>query len=137
MKYIAFALALLATLPASAADLNVKVEGIRNNTGMINLAVFAGEDYLKFDKLLTQAQIQANSDGVTFTLTDLAPGSYSLAITHDENENGELDTNFMGIPTEGVAASNNAKGFMGPPSAEATAFDLPEEGTSQTITLDY
>jgi len=33
---------------------------------------------------------------------------------HDENSNGKMDTNFIGMPREGVGASNNAKGHMGP-----------------------
>ena len=37
---------------------------------------------------------------------------------HDENGNGKMDTGFLGIPTEGVVVSNQAKGFMGPPKIQ-------------------
>ena len=47
---------------------------------------------------------------------------------HDENRNGKLDTNFLGIPKEGVGASNNPKSRFGPPSFEESMFvlDCPE-----------
>ena len=45
----------------------------------------------------------------------IQPGTYAISVFHDENSNGKLDTNFLGIPREGVGASNNAKGHFGPP----------------------
>jgi uncharacterized protein (DUF2141 family) len=35
------------------------------------------------------------------------PGNYAIAILDDENSNGELDRNFLGIPVEGFGFSNN------------------------------
>ncbi len=36
---------------------------------------------------------------------DISPGTYALAVIHDENGNGKLDTNWVGIPTEGYGFS--------------------------------
>ena len=52
----------------------------------------------------------------------VAPGDYAVAVLHDENGNGKVDTHFIGIPSEGLGASQNAKGFMGPPSFQDTRF---------------
>ena len=54
--------------------------------------------------------------------TGVAPGTYAVSVFHDENSNGKLDTNFIGMPKEGVGASNNASGHMGPPKFSAAAF---------------
>ena len=43
---------------------------------------------------------------------------------HDENANGKIDRNFVGIPKEGYGTSNDAKGFMGPPKYEDAKFEL-------------
>ena len=40
----------------------------------------------------------------------------------DENSSDKLETNFMGMPREGLGASNGAKGHFGPPKFDAAAF---------------
>ena len=40
---------------------------------------------------------------------DIPPGTYAIAVFHDENANGKLDKNFLGIPCEGYGASNNVR----------------------------
>jgi uncharacterized protein (DUF2141 family) len=43
-------------------------------------------------------------------------------VYHDENKNGKLDTNFLGIPTEDYGYSNNVSAWFGPPSWERAKF---------------
>lgn len=38
---------------------------------------------------------------------DVPPGTYAMTVIHDENDNGKLDRNLIGIPTEGYGVSNN------------------------------
>jgi uncharacterized protein (DUF2141 family) len=57
-----------------------------------------------------------------FTFKGVAPGTYAVAVYHDENGNGKIDSNFMGIPKEKTGASNNAKGKMGPPKFQEAKF---------------
>ncbi len=42
---------------------------------------------------------------------DIPPGRYALAVIHDENMNGKLDANWLGVPKEGYGFSNDAKGL--------------------------
>ena len=46
---------------------------------------------------------------------DLAPGRYALSAFHNENDNGELDTNLLGVPSEGYGFGNDASAAFGPP----------------------
>lgn len=62
----------------------------------------------------------------TVTFKDIPAGTYAVSIFHDENDNGELDTNFFGIPTEDYGCSNDATGFMGPPKWSDAKFSLKE-----------
>jgi uncharacterized protein (DUF2141 family) len=48
---------------------------------------------------------------------------------------GRMGTNPFGMPTEPYAASNNARGEMGPPAWSDAAFEVSGE-TIQTITID-
>ncbi|MNT83012.1 hypothetical protein D3C72_2228260 [compost metagenome] len=56
-------------------------------------------------------------------------------VYHDENNNGKLDKNFIGMPKEPVACSNNAKGFMGPPKYEDAKFIITAD-TKMTIKMN-
>jgi uncharacterized protein (DUF2141 family) len=53
---------------------------------------------------------------------------------HDENGNGQLDKNMMGIPRERVGFSRDARGRMGPPSFADAAIDLQQD-TALLVTL--
>jgi uncharacterized protein (DUF2141 family) len=62
----------------------------------------------------------------TCLFEDVPPGEYAVAVFHDENGNNDLDRNFLGIPSEGTGASNDARGFMGPPPYDGARFQFPE-----------
>ena len=68
---------------------------------------------------------------------DLAPGRYALSAFHDENDNGELDTNLMGIPSEGYGFGNDASAAFGPPSFEAAAVDVDAASGVTALTMAY
>ena len=68
----------------------------------------------------------------------LKPGVFAVMAFHDLNDNGKLDTNWMGIPREGVVASNNAKGSMGPPSFKDASFKVDAKNAfKQRLKLKY
>ena len=64
-------------------------------------------------------------------------GTYAVSVFHDENSNGKLDAKFMGMPREGVGASNNAKGHFGPPKFDAAAFRFSGGRMELKITITY
>ena len=68
---------------------------------------------------------------------DIPPGRYALAVIHDENMNGKLDANWLGVPKEGYGFSNDAKGLMGAPSFDAASFRYREGSLGLTIRLNY
>jgi uncharacterized protein (DUF2141 family) len=68
---------------------------------------------------------------------DIPPGTYAMAVIHDENMNGKLDTHLLGIPKEGFGFSNDAKGFFGAPSFSAASFSYNGENLDLTMSLRY
>ena len=66
----------------------------------------------------------------------LAPGSYALAVIHDENGNSRLDT-FVGIPREGFGFSRNPKIGFGPPRVDAASFAVEGGAVSQQVRMRY
>ncbi|HXU73508.1 MAG TPA: DUF2141 domain-containing protein [Polyangia bacterium] len=63
---------------------------------------------------------------------DVPPGTYAVFAFHDENGNGALERSFLGVPKEGVALSNDARGHLGPPKFKDARF----EHTQANETLD-
>jgi uncharacterized protein (DUF2141 family) len=67
----------------------------------------------------------------------IPPGTYALAVIHDENSNGKLDTNLLGIPTAGYGFSNDATALVGTPSFSDASFSYDGQSLDRTITLHY
>ncbi len=66
---------------------------------------------------------------------DIPPGTYALAVIHDENMNGKLDTGLLGIPAEGYGFSNDARAWFGAPSFSAASFAYDGRTLDLTISL--
>jgi len=116
-----------------AYDITVNVEDIESNDGKVFLALYNSESSF-LDKTYKGTISKIENNKCTVEFKDVPPGTYAVSIFHDENDNGKMDSNFMGIPKEDYGCSNNAKGFMGPPKWKDAKFQLKED-TSITITL--
>jgi uncharacterized protein (DUF2141 family) len=107
-------------------SLTVDVSGFKNNKGKIMIGVYNSEaNFLKKTFLGKIASIKDKKAQAVFE--NVSPGIYAVSVYHDENENNKLDTNFLGIPKESYASSNDAKGFMGPPKYNDAKFDLKSD----------
>jgi uncharacterized protein (DUF2141 family) len=68
----------------------------------------------------------------------LPPGTYAIAVHHDENDNRKFDTNFLGLPLEGYGASNNRTKALSAPSWEASKFSVARgKSVELSIALRY
>jgi len=126
---------LVAAPLASASDLTVTVEGIAQTQGSIMLGLFDETSY-KGDGAVNGANLVVESDSVSVTFEGLEPGEYAVRLYHDLNDDGEMNTNPFGIPTEPYAFSNDAKGRFGPAKWEDAKFTVEADGTSHTITMN-
>jgi len=124
---------------AASATLVVEVEGLKDDQGKLHASLYASEEGFptKPEKALrhVDAPIVAGKARVVFE--GLRPGGYAVAAYHDENGDGKLDTGFLGIPAEGLAASNDAKGFMGPPSFEKAKVEVAQGETRIVVHVSY
>ena len=118
------------------AKLEVTVKNIKAGKGTIRVGLFTNEE--NFLKDANEGKIvKASATEVTVVFENLKPGDYAVSVIHDENENGELDSNMMGMPKEGFAFGNNAMGMFGPPSFEKAKVTLGKEPAKQVINLKY
>jgi uncharacterized protein (DUF2141 family) len=120
----------------ATSKVELRVRGIRSEQGVVLEALhdraegFPGEGAIRFGK----ATVSGGKVEIAF---DVPPGEYAISCFHDENGNGKLDTNWLGIPKEGVCASNDATRTTGPPRFRDAKFDVADATVVQTVTLVY
>lgn len=134
MNQLILALLTAAALPAHAADLSIRVDGVAGDQGQILVAVFDSAEHFPV-KPLRAVAVPAHADSVQVQLTGLPAGDYAFVVYHDANGNGKLDRNAMGMPTEDYAFSNNAIGKRGAPAFADARIALPEAGASTSVNL--
>ena len=127
---------------AQAGDpvsLTVDVEGLRNRAGVAQLALFRTADgYPQHAELAARTRtvpIELPTTVVTFD--DLEPGTWALAVLHDENGNGRLDTNLLGVPKEGIGASREATRRLGEPRFEDARFEVGASDLHLRVAMKY
>jgi uncharacterized protein (DUF2141 family) len=111
--------------PAPAENIiNVEISGLRNDKGQMLCALFSSAEAFpkKPERAVARLTSRISGRQAACDFTGVAPGTYAVSVVHDENSNGKLDRNFIGMPREGVGASNDAKGHMGPPKFSAASF---------------
>ena len=118
-------------------SLTVVVTGLVSNEGKIIIALFdSAEDFDKGDAFVRSAFVEPENKGAVWTFGDLPFGEYAFRLFHDENGNEKIDTNWVGIPKERYAFSNDARGKFGPPSYEAAKFHFDSDGMRLQVKLE-
>jgi uncharacterized protein (DUF2141 family) len=119
--------------------IQAQIDGLRNDRGQVLCALFSSAaDFPKrYENAVAHAKSTVVNQQANCEFESIPPGTYAVSVFHDENSNGKLDTKFMGIPREGVGASNNAKGRFGPPKFSAAAFQYSGGRVTLKITIHY
>lgn len=126
--------------PAIAADLAIEVRGVRSGYGRLFVAVHSPETRDTFPAgagMVAGLQQRAHPGTIRFVLRDLPPGRYAVNAFHDEDGNGELDTNLLGIPSEGYGFANDPPSTFGPADFESSALTLGSDPATAVMTLSY
>lgn len=135
-----FVVGIVSTRRARAEDLiHVEVLGLHSDTGQVGCNVYSSSAGFPTDpsKALHGVLTPIKDKKATCDFSGLPAGRYAIAVMHDENSNGKVDTNFLGIPKEGVGASNDAKGSMGPPKFDDASFDYSGGRKDMTVHITY
>ena len=137
---IAFMVSGLGVEPVSAGDITIRLQGLRNESGRVYLALFSPDKGVPFPEeegMVLGGWRLASTNSLVVTYHGLPEGRYAVTAFHDENGNGEMDFNVLGIPTEGYGFSNDAAGFMGPPKFDQAAIIVGSNASSTTLTMRY
>jgi len=119
---------------AQGEVVEVEVSGVRTGRGHVLVAICTRAEFLK-EHCSFNGLAEARPGTVTIRVTGVLPGHYAVQGWHDENDNGRIDRDPLGIPTEGIGFSRNAPIRLGPPSFEDAAFTVEADGAGTALKL--
>ena len=135
---------------AWASELRVAIDGVASSSGTLMVGLYDSEEHfrsaianasnlgsLNDRSRLVGIAMKAVAGTQSVVFTNLKPGAYGVIVFHDENDNGKLDGNPWGVPTEGYGFSDNAEGFLAAPSFKAAAVMLDGADRAIAIKLKY
>jgi len=115
-------------------SLVVKVDGLRNNVGVLQFTLYNKDGSVpdeKFKKYYKMKVGVINQNASTITFNNLPEGKYAVNILHDENKDGKIDKGWI-LPTEGIGFSNITKiGIGNKPNFKKASFELKANKTIQ------
>jgi len=142
--FAALSLAASAVLLTGAGEpagvsVTVKVTDIRNAKGVVRACLTsAAKDFPKCNVAATSNKVVVPAAGtVTLVFEHVLPGHYSIAMLHDENNNGKNDRMLGMMPKEGYGFSRDAPVRMAPPKFEEAAFDVGARPETLTVRMRY
>ncbi len=138
MKKVTGLFLVLITLPmlCNAADVAFTVKGLKHNKGRVYVTLYTDpKTYLDDGAEIKVCENKETLAGDSVRIIcSLEAATYAAFAFHDKNDNGEFDTNFLGIPKEGYGFSNDAGGVLSSPGFDEASF-VVEEDTRMTIHL--
>ena len=92
----------------------------RNDAGVVRCGLFKQEGWLK--EALQPAIVKISKTTALCVFKEMPVGVYGISAFHDEDNNGKLNTNFVGYPLEEYCSSNNARNMFSAPSWKDAKF---------------
>lgn len=108
-------------LSAQERDISIQIKNIKSKKGNLIISLFDSQKGFPHRDELKKVYVKPSLDEAICVLKNIPEGVYAVAILHDENANGKMDIGMFG-PKERYGFSNNARGFMAPPSFEKASF---------------
>lgn len=124
----------VANAQENSSVIEIEIKNIDSPDGQLLIGLYDSEDnWLKKRRMSALGQITRGTSTVSFK--NVPDGVYGVSLFHDENNNGKLDTNFLGIPKEATGSSNDAPANFGPPNWEDAKFEVKGREVKLIINL--
>ena len=134
----AIAFPVLPSLSQSTSTVLLEVSSFKNTRGILNCRLFTKpSDFPDGEGILT-VRVPIAGPNTSCTFSNIEPGTYAVAVVHDENSDGKLDKNFVGVPSEGYGVSNNKTYALSAPKWDESIFTIaPSESKTLQVKLRY
>ena len=107
-------------------SLEVNVTFPKDATGKLYLVIYDNKvDFLGEKGELTTYEIAELRNNPMIKINQVKKGTYAFVAFIDENNNGVMDKNRLGIPKEPIGFSVSKMGLFGPPSFKKASYQIP------------
>lgn len=107
------------------ATITVNIGPFNNDKGQFSCALHDKKDGFPMDFKVPNVQFHPiEGDHGTCVFNNVPSGIYALAVIHDRNSDHKLNTNFLGIPKEPWAVSNNVRPSLRAPKFKEARFEI-------------
>ena len=121
---------------ASSVPLTLIIKNLASPTAPITVGVYGTKNKFPDPKdQLKEYKFKPHGKVLTAKISDLKFGTYALALYQDVNSNGKIDKNFIGIPKEPYAFSNNFKPKLKAPDFDDCKFDYSAKANKLTMSM--
>lgn len=120
----------------SYSELTVEVRGLASASGNVLVGVYESQTAFEEEQAFRGEQVSASTGTVLISFDKLPVGDYAIKVFHDQNSDGELDRNPLGMPSEPYGFSKNASDPFSAPEWSEAKFALPRGRMTQMIDLD-
>ena len=104
-----FALCSSATAETPNIEVKLVFSNIADSKGQLLVGIYnKAEGAFNTSSQIAGKIVPAKAGKMQF-IFQLPAGQYAIGVIHDKNSNNQLDTNFLGIPTEDYGFSNSAQ----------------------------
>jgi uncharacterized protein (DUF2141 family) len=114
--------------PEKTARLTIEFKGMTSSSGKIYVALYRqGDAFPSFSGRFKGVLVDADQKPLQVVFNRIPADTYAVATFHDENNNGIMDKNVFGVPSEIYGFSNNARKTFSAPTFSDAAFGLESE----------
>jgi len=120
-------------------SITVHIKDLKKNVGMLGVSLYNSKKGFpgKHEQACANHLKKITGTSETVVFENIPFGTYAVSVMHDENSNGKLEKNFIGMPKEGVGVSNNPKIGMGGPKFNDCVFTLNTRQLELTVPMMY
>jgi uncharacterized protein (DUF2141 family) len=116
--------------PNETHTLTINITNIERMQGTVEIGLFNSKDrFLEEGQAMKTLSIKVKNSSETVVIKDLPKGIYAVSMYHDENADGKLNSNFLGIPSEPYGFSNNFRPKFSAPTFKDCQFSLKSNHT--------
>ena len=123
--------------PPLTRTMRVAVTNIEAATGMIWVGIYTGEDDFLIKEKARLVGVKVSGVGTAYIdLPDMEAGKeYALAVFHDVDNDGDMNRNWLGLPSEPWAFSGEPKTRLRLPRFDEVSFRMGYSDVSSTVRL--
>ncbi len=137
LLFVILGWSLLSFTSLRSGKLTISIENINTPKGIIWVGIYNSPDNFLIKERSILKKVKINRTGsAKITVPSLPYGEYAIALFHDINENGKMDNNVFGVPTEPYAFSGPLKSKWRIPLYKEVKFNFWQRNDQLKLKLE-